>query len=88
MRMAEYLNEHLLQGAFPSMKGFTHEMNSATHGDPLSAQWNVVLRDGAPVFLSFKKPPCAWTRRRNLRRNHTLAGSDSGRNGQDLWRIE
>jgi hypothetical protein len=53
-RMVEYLNEHLLQGAFPSMKGFTHEMNSATHGDPLSAQWNVVLRDGVPVFLPSK----------------------------------
>lgn len=37
------------------MKGFTHALNSATHGDPLSAQWNVVLReDGAPVFLPSK----------------------------------
>lgn len=49
--MVEYLNKELLQGAFASLKGFTHELNSATHGDPLSAQWNVVLRDdGAPVF--------------------------------------
>jgi len=49
--MVEYLNQELLHGAFASLKGFTHELNSATHGDPLSAQWNVVLRDdGAPVF--------------------------------------
>jgi len=49
--MVEYLNSHLLQGAYPSVKGFTHELNSATHGDPLSAQWNVVFReDGTPVF--------------------------------------
>lgn len=49
--MVEYLNQEPLQGAFASLKGFTHELNSATHGDPLSAQWNVVLRDdGAPVF--------------------------------------
>ncbi len=53
--MVEYLNQELLQGAFASLKGFTHELNSATHGDPLSAQWNVVLRDdGAPVFLVSK----------------------------------
>jgi hypothetical protein len=37
------------------MKGFTHALNSATHGDPLSAQWNVVLReDSVPVFLPSK----------------------------------
>ena len=49
--MVEYLNKELLQGAFASLKGFAHELNSATHGDPLSAQWNVILRDdGAPVF--------------------------------------
>lgn len=48
--MIEYLNKELLQGAFASLKGFAHELNSATHGDPLSAQWNVILRDdGAPV---------------------------------------
>jgi hypothetical protein len=35
--MAEYLNAQLLEGAYPSMRGFTHELNSATHGDPLSA---------------------------------------------------
>jgi len=49
--MVEYLNRELLQGKFASLKGFAHELNSATHGDPLSAQWNVVLRDdGTPVF--------------------------------------
>jgi hypothetical protein len=53
-RMVEYLNDQLLKGAFPSMKGFTHDLNSATHGDPLSAKWNVVLRDGVPVFLPSK----------------------------------
>jgi len=38
-----------------SSKGFAHDLNSATHGDPLSARWNVVLRgDGMPVFLPSK----------------------------------
>jgi hypothetical protein len=50
-QMVEYLNKELLQGKYASLKGFTHELNSATHGDPLSAKWNVILReDGAPVF--------------------------------------
>ena len=53
-QMFEFLNRDLLQGAFPSVKGFTHDLNSATHGDPLSARWNVVLRDGIPVFLPRK----------------------------------
>jgi hypothetical protein len=54
-RMVEYLNERLLRGVYPSMKGFTHDLNSATHGDPFSARWNVVLRDdGTPVFLPSK----------------------------------
>jgi hypothetical protein len=49
--MVEYLNMELLQGTFPTMKGFTHDLNSATHGDPLSAQWNVVLgASGVPAF--------------------------------------
>ena len=49
--MVEYLNTEILENEFVSLKGFTYEMNSATHGDPLSAKWNVVLRDdGAPVF--------------------------------------
>jgi hypothetical protein len=53
--MVDYLNENLLRGTFSSMKGFTHDLNSATHGDPLSARWNVVLReDGVPVFLVSK----------------------------------
>lgn len=53
-QMVEYLNEKF-QGPFPSMKGFTGDLNSATHGDPLSGQWNVVVReDGAPVFLPSK----------------------------------
>ncbi len=50
-QMVEYLNKELLQGRYESLKGFAHELNSATHGDPLSAQWNVILReDGVPVF--------------------------------------
>ncbi len=54
-RMVDYLNQHLLNRTFPSMQGFTHDLNSATHGDPLSARWNVVVRDdGAPVFLPSK----------------------------------
>jgi hypothetical protein len=49
--MVEYLNKEILESEFAAVKGFTHELNSATHGDPLSAKWNVVLReDGAPVF--------------------------------------
>jgi hypothetical protein len=52
--MFEFLNKDLLQGTFPSVKGFTHDLNSATHGDLLSARWNVVLRDGVPVFLPSK----------------------------------
>jgi hypothetical protein len=51
--MVEHLNKELLEGK-ASVKGFTHALNSATHGDPLSAQWNVVLRDGVPVFLPSK----------------------------------
>lgn len=50
-QMVEYLNKELLQGKFATLKGFTDELNSATHGDPFSARWNVILRnDGAPVF--------------------------------------
>lgn len=49
--MVEYLNKELLQDAFPTMKGFTRDLNSATHGDPFSAQWNVVAgAGGVPVF--------------------------------------
>lgn len=49
--MVEYLSEELLDGELPTVKGFTHSLNSATHGDPFSAQWNVVAgADGAPVF--------------------------------------
>ncbi len=56
-QMIEYLNEHLLSEKFDSLKGFTHDLNSATHGDPFSARWNIVLRDdGVPVFLSSKNP--------------------------------
>lgn len=64
-QMVEYLNSTLSQGALPSMKGFTHALNSATHGDPLSAQWNVVLReDGAPVFFPPRtyNPPVSRTK--------------------------
>ncbi len=54
-KMMEYLNQQLLQGKYASLKGTTNALNSATHGDPLSARWNVVLRDdGAPVFLPSK----------------------------------
>lgn len=53
-QMFGFLNKDLLQGTYPSVKGFTHDLNSATHGDPLSARWNVVLRDGIPVFLPSK----------------------------------
>jgi hypothetical protein len=54
-KMVDYLNQELLNGKFPSMQGFTHELNSATHGDPLSARWNAVVRaDGVPVFLPSK----------------------------------
>ncbi len=54
-QMIEYLNEHLLSERFDSLKGFTHDLNSATHGDPFSARWNIVLRDdGVPVFLTSK----------------------------------
>jgi hypothetical protein len=49
--MAEYLNNQLLQGKYPNLKGFTHNLNSAIHGDPFSAKWNVVLSaGGVPVF--------------------------------------
>ena len=53
-KMFENLNERLLGGVYPSVKGFTHDFNSATHGDPLSARWNVVLQDGVPVFLPLR----------------------------------
>jgi hypothetical protein len=53
-RMVEYLNERISKGDGVSVKGFTRDLNSATHGDPLSARWNVVLRDGIPVFLPSK----------------------------------
>ncbi len=53
--MVEYLNQQLLKGEFASLKGFTHDLNSATHGDPFSARWNIVLQeDGTPVFLPSK----------------------------------
>jgi hypothetical protein len=49
--MVEYLNRELLQGKYSTVKGFAHELNSATHGDPLSAKWNVALGPGdAPAF--------------------------------------
>jgi Family of unknown function (DUF5677) len=53
-QMFENLNEKLLGGAYPSVKGFTADFNSATHGDPLSARWNIVVRDHVPVFLPSK----------------------------------
>jgi hypothetical protein len=54
-QMVDWLNQNVLDGHFESVRGFTHELNSATHGDPLSARWNVVIRDdGVPVFLPSK----------------------------------
>jgi hypothetical protein len=54
-RMFVELNQQLLKGKYGSLKGVTHELNSATHGDPFSARWNVVLSgDGVPVFLPSK----------------------------------
>jgi hypothetical protein len=53
-RMVEWLNDRLLKGDGISVKGFTKDLNSATHGDPFSARWNVVLRGGTPVFLPSK----------------------------------
>lgn len=54
-KMLEYLNQELLQGAFASLKGLMHQLNSATHGDPFSARWNIIFReDGTPVFLVSK----------------------------------
>lgn len=84
-QMVEYLNSTLSEGALQSMKGFTHALNSATHGDPLSAQWNVVLReDGVPVFLPSKKPTITRSRRRNLCGDDTLAGGDNGNDERGL----
>jgi hypothetical protein len=54
-QMMEYLNQQLLHGKYASMKGATYALNSATHGDPFSARWNIVFsEDGAPVFLPSK----------------------------------
>ncbi len=53
-KMVEYLNDVVLKGAFPSLKGFTHDFNSVTHGDPFSGKWNIVLQGGVPVFLASK----------------------------------
>lgn len=54
-QMVDWLNENVLNRPVPSVKGFTHAMNSATHGDPMSAQWNVIINDaGKPVFLASK----------------------------------
>jgi hypothetical protein len=49
-KMFEKLNESM-GILFPSVQGFTHDFNSATHGDPLSARWNVVIQDGYSCFL-------------------------------------
>ncbi|MCL5005627.1 MAG: hypothetical protein M1404_03765 [Acidobacteria bacterium] len=48
------MNDKLLNGAFASMKGFTQDFNSVTHGDLFSAKWNTVLSEGVPVFLVSK----------------------------------
>lgn len=53
--MLEYLNQHLLNGKYAALKGATHDLNSATHGDPFSARWNIVMLDGGtPAFPSSK----------------------------------
>jgi hypothetical protein len=54
-KMIEAIYEKVQKGSLTSLKGITRDLNSATHGDPLSAKWNVVLRDdGVPVFLPSK----------------------------------
>ncbi len=49
--MMAYLNKRSESGGLSSVDGITYELNSALHGDPFSARWNVVLaEDGAPVY--------------------------------------
>lgn len=53
--MLEYLNRTKMKQKYTSLDGITHELNSATHGDPFSARWNVALSDsGKAVFLASK----------------------------------
>lgn len=53
-KMLEYLNRTKLSGKYASLDRITRDLNSATHGDPFSAKWNIVMRQGAPVFLPSK----------------------------------
>lgn len=46
--MLEGIGERLLSERVP--KGTTHDWNSATHGDPFSAQWNVLNINGKAAF--------------------------------------
>jgi hypothetical protein len=46
--MLEGIGERLLNELVP--KGATRDWNSATHGDPFSAQWNVLNIDGKAAF--------------------------------------
>jgi hypothetical protein len=62
--MVEYLNQELLQqDAMGIPKGFARELNSATHGDPFSAQWNVLLNEDSipvhPVSKNLSSPQLA-----------------------------
>lgn len=46
--MLDALGEKVLNERFP--KGATWHLNSATHGDPFSAQWNLLNIDGKTAF--------------------------------------
>ena len=50
-KMLDELNQRMFQEEPGKLAGATHGLNSATHGDPFSARWNVMSRDdGVPVF--------------------------------------
>jgi hypothetical protein len=48
--MLEGLGDKLLGKHTNFPKGATASWNSATHGDPFSARWNVTYIDGKPLF--------------------------------------
>lgn len=48
--MLEGVRERLTPGAEKFPKGITGDWNSATHGDPFSARWNLAIIDGVPSF--------------------------------------
>jgi hypothetical protein len=51
---AAFTSEDVREAERKHGQRFTHDINSATHGDPLSARWDVVIQDGVPVFLASK----------------------------------